>query len=95
MSEHDTAARHQADRAIHVTVRCFSHVRSALGVDSLVLALPEGSTAAAVEAEVRAKAPGRLDAMPWRIAVNRVFAGPGTRLAEGDEVALIPPVQGG
>lgn len=30
-----------------------------------------------------------------RVAVNHELAGPGTRIASGDEVALFPPVTGG
>ena len=30
-----------------------------------------------------------------RVAVNRKFAAPDTRLADGDEVGLFPPVTGG
>jgi molybdopterin synthase sulfur carrier subunit len=30
-----------------------------------------------------------------RVAVNQEFAGPGTPVAPGDEVALFPPVTGG
>ncbi len=29
------------------------------------------------------------------VAVNREYSGPATRLSEGDEVALLPPVSGG
>jgi molybdopterin converting factor small subunit len=29
------------------------------------------------------------------VAVNQAFAGPDTPLADGDEVALMPPVSGG
>lgn len=36
----------------------------------------------------------RLPASPV-VAVNRDFASPQTRLAEGDEIAFIPPVSGG
>lgn len=36
----------------------------------------------------------RYPAMP-PAAVNREYVPPGTRLAEGDEVAFLPPVAGG
>ena len=36
-----------------------------------------------------------LDRMPVRMAVNRSYAEPGTLLAPGDELALIPPISGG
>ena len=37
---------------------------------------------------------GALPANPL-VAVNQIYAGAGTRLNAGDEVALIPPVAGG
>jgi sulfur carrier protein ThiS len=36
-----------------------------------------------------------LDRMPVAMAVNRDYADPGTSLAAGDELALVPPVSGG
>jgi molybdopterin converting factor small subunit len=36
----------------------------------------------------------RTGSMP-PAAVNREYTGPDTRLAEGDEVAFLPPVAGG
>jgi molybdopterin converting factor small subunit len=45
-------------------------------------------------AEVQRQAGGRVPPAPL-VAVNRVYARPEQPLAEGDEVALIPPVAGG
>jgi len=80
---------------LHVTVRCFSQVRHALGRDELPLELPAGATAAAARAAVVALAPGPLSGLPMRIAVNEAFVDDAHALADGDEVVLIPPVQGG
>lgn len=80
---------------LQVTVRCFSQVRHAIGRDELSLALPPGATAAAARAAIVALAPGPLSGLPMRIAVNEAFVGDEHRLADGDEVVLIPPVQGG
>ncbi|WP_425155200.1 MoaD/ThiS family protein [Candidatus Palauibacter sp.] len=43
------------------------------------------------------RGPGGLEWLPERVvvAVNQRYAESGTRLANGDEVALIPPVAGG
>jgi molybdopterin converting factor subunit 1 len=83
--------------AMTVTVRLFAILRERAGRDSLEISLPQGATVAeAVEAIRRegsmADLIGRL---PLRVAVNREYADPEARLAEGDELALVPPVSGG
>ncbi len=83
-----------ADR-ISITVKCFSHVRHALDCDQLTIELPAPAFARDAEAAVRERAGGALDGLPLRIAVNQAFTDGATALATGDEVALIPPVQGG
>lgn len=83
------------ESSIRIVVRCFSHVRDALGAETLSLELPAGATAADGERLVRAMAPARLEGLPLRLAVNRAFSPPGTPLQDGDELALLPPVQGG
>jgi len=80
---------------IHVTVKCFSHVKNVLARDELALELPAGATAARVKEEVLTLAGGRLDGLPLRIAVNESFVAESAELTDGDEVVLIPPVQGG
>lgn len=80
---------------ITVKLVCFSHVKHALGCDEVSLELPDGATAADVEARARQMGGEALARVPWRVAVNQAFADSGAPLAHGDEVALIPPVQGG
>ena len=80
---------------IRVRVRLFSHVRHVLGSSEMVLDLAEGATASDAEARLRDLAGGRLDGVVFRLAVNHEYV-PGSRVLEdGDEVALISPVQGG
>jgi MoaE-MoaD fusion protein len=79
-------------------VRLFAVLREQAGRDSLEIELPEGATVAeAMAALGGASAPlaAALEAMPVVMAVNRTYAGEETRLAAGDELALIPPVSGG
>jgi len=83
-------------RSILVRVRLFAMQRQAAGTRELRVELQPGSTVAdawsgAVEA-VPALAPGRAS---LRFAVNGSYASPDTPLADGDEVACIPPVSGG
>jgi MoaE-MoaD fusion protein len=79
-----------------VRVRLFAMQREAAGTKELRVDVADGATVgdawAAAVASVPALAPGR-DTL--RFAVNGAYAEPLTRLAEGDEVAAIPPVSGG
>ncbi len=81
--------------AIHVKVRCFSHLRYAMGTSEFELELTSASTLADVAQQVRKLGGSAVDELPFRLALNQVFASSTTAVADGDEVALIPPVQGG
>lgn len=74
----------------------FAIYRDWAGTDELELHLPADATAAAAVAAARARLPG-LGPLPERpaVAVNSVYASLDTRLADGDELALLPPVAGG
>jgi len=78
-----------------IALKCFSHVKYALNADQVDIELDEGATAAELEASVRLLAGSALDDVPLRVSVNRVFVDGGHVLQDGDEAALIPPVQGG
>jgi len=74
-----------------VTVRLFAGLRERAGTGSTVLELPAGAVAGDVWPllDLGEQPPGIA------FAVNRAYADTDTPLAEGDEVALIPPVSGG
>ena len=74
-----------------VRLRTFARYRGLLGFEHLDLPLPEPPTLA------RLLDDPRLAALPQDalLAVNQTFASREARLAEGDEVALMPPVSGG
>ena len=78
-----------------VTVLLFASWAERLGRSSIGLELPEGSTVSSVMESVLSL-PG-ASGMPPRpmVAVNRTYARADTVLANGDEVAIIPPVAGG
>lgn len=82
--------------AVNVRVRLFAIQRELAGTREVRLALPDGADVeAAWVALVTAHpvlAPGRPS---LRFARNGEYAEPTTRLADGDEVAMIPPVSGG
>ncbi|MCU0509706.1 MAG: molybdopterin converting factor subunit 1 [Anaerolineae bacterium] len=81
---------------MNVRVRFFAGLRELMGANELRLDLPDGADVAAVLARLEADYPQvRLKNRRFTVAVNRAFARPDQVLAEGDEVALIPPVSGG
>ena len=73
----------------------FAVYRDWAGRDRLELELAPGATVADAVAAAR-RFPGleRLPAAPV-VAVNEVYAAPEAPLADGDELALLPPVSGG
>lgn len=79
-----------------VTVLLFAAHRDVAGAGDTVVSLPEHATVGALLSALRRRGGGWAD-LPERaaVAVNRRYAHEGTVLAEGDEVALIPPVAGG
>lgn len=80
---------------MRVTIRLFASYAEAFGREALPLDLADGATVADCLALLRAEpAANRLPPSPL-VAVNQRYARPETALAEGDEVALIPPVAGG
>jgi molybdopterin converting factor small subunit len=80
---------------VNVRLRCFAQVKDALGREELGLTFPAGATTVELEKRVRELAAGKLDRITLRVAVNRRYAPEPVPLHDGDEVALIPPVQGG
>jgi molybdopterin synthase catalytic subunit len=76
-----------------VHVRLFAGLRELAGFSSRAVEMADGATCADVAAaidELQGALPPGL-----AYAVNREYAEPSTQLADGDEVALIPPVSGG
>lgn len=81
---------------IHARVRLFAMQRELAGTRQLELDLAAGSTIEdawrALVDQVPALGPGRASV---RFAHNGAYAPADTLLADGDEVAMIPPVSGG
>lgn len=80
---------------IMVNVKCFSQVKYALGKDEMIVDLENDSTSSDLESIIREKAQGKLDGVSLRVAVNKKYVPESIVLKDGDEVAFIPPVQGG
>lgn len=74
----------------------FGVLKDAVGLESELLELAEGSTAGALVASIEGRGAGQPKL--WSslaIAVNREYAQATSLLHDGDEVALLPPVSGG
>ncbi|MCA9664857.1 MAG: MoaD/ThiS family protein [Myxococcales bacterium] len=80
---------------MQVTLLCFSHLRQAFGKTAIELELADGATSADAEAKVREMLPEALRAMVFRVAVNQSVVRDPVPLSDGDEVAFLPPMQGG
>jgi MoaE-MoaD fusion protein len=82
--------------AVRVTALLFARLREQAGGERFDLELPVGATVADAYAQL-ARDHQRLSGDPGtvRAAINQEFASWDAVLAEGDEVAFIPPVSGG
>jgi molybdopterin converting factor subunit 1 len=82
---------------MYIDVRLFAMLRERAGSESVTVEVPDGATVRdAVEAVARTHGLADLfERMSVVMAVNREYADDDARLAEGDELALIPPVSGG
>ncbi len=81
---------------MHGTVKFFAALREAVGCSEVEWELAEGATVETLIAHMQGAMPGMASwgGRAW-IAVNRSYAARDTRLRDGDEVALFPPVSGG
>jgi molybdopterin synthase catalytic subunit len=81
---------------VNLRVLYFAVVRERLGRDADALELPAGATVAMLLDELERRHPGIAALRPaLKVAVNEGFVALTHPLADGDEVALIPPVSGG
>ena len=80
---------------ITIRLKCFSQVKYALGENEIIFELENGVFTDDLEKIVRKKAKGKLNDVTLSTAVNKKYISKNTELEDGDEVAFIPPVQGG
>ena len=76
-------------------VRLFASYREAAGMGRIELDVPAGATVKDAIAEIVKRYPLIAEGRKVVIAKNREYVDASEPLAEGDEVALIPPVSGG
>ncbi len=79
-----------------VDVLYFAVLRERIGLDHETVELAAGSTVREARAALAARHPSVAALLPGvQFAVNRVVAADTQALADGDELALLPPVAGG
>jgi molybdopterin converting factor subunit 1 len=81
---------------MRVTVRLFARLRDIAGAGELTREVPEGATIRTVWRGLSADFPGLAEYEgSLSSAVNADYVRMDTRVADGDEVAFLPPVSGG
>jgi molybdopterin synthase catalytic subunit/molybdopterin converting factor small subunit len=81
---------------MQVRVLFFGVLKDLVGKASDSISLPENATLGDVLTHYEEAIPQMKEtAASLAMSVNQEYAGPGTRLRPGDEVALLPPVSGG
>ena len=81
---------------MHVTIRLFARLRELAGASELTRELPDGAVANDAWQALVAEFPGLADhTRSISCAVNEEYARLTAALADGDDVAFLPPVSGG
>ncbi len=81
---------------MRVRVLFFGMLKDLVGKASDSVDLPEGASVADLLTQYTSKFSSLKESLPAiAVAVNQEYAGAGTDLRDGDEVALLPPVSGG
>jgi molybdopterin converting factor subunit 1 len=84
------------DAPLRVRVRLFARQRELAGTREVALELATGATIADAWSALAARIPAVASGRPFvRFARNGDYAQPDTVLADGDEIACIPPISGG
>lgn len=83
-------------RGVQVNVRYLGMLSELAGRDSESLVMPDGAALGELMAALQQRIPELAQfSQVLALAVNYEYSGVDTKLHEGDEVALIPPVSGG
>jgi molybdopterin synthase catalytic subunit len=81
---------------MRIRVKLFAILRERAGVGDIALDLPEGATVESAAGALVERVPGiREFVRRVAYAVNCDYVDTSTRLKDGDELAVIPPVSGG
>jgi molybdopterin converting factor subunit 1 len=80
---------------MNVRVKFFALGRELIGRSELDFQLSENASIVNLIDKLKDEHPRFAQLNSYLVAVNMEYAGTDTRLKEGDEVAIIPPVSGG
>ncbi len=80
---------------MRIRLLLFAQFRDIAGANEVDLNLPDGATVGDLVRQLRGEARWAHLSKAPAVAVNRAYAPLTVQLADGDEVALIPPVAGG
>lgn len=81
---------------MEVEIRLFATLKDRAGRDRIHMSIQEPADVKSLLKAVSESYPNLAPALPTAlVAVNKAYAGPGTRVTPGDEVAFFPPVSGG
>ncbi len=84
------------DSGIEILVRFFAAAREAADRDEMRLEVAAGSRVRDLLARIREEMPAMEAVLARsRVAVNQMVVGAEVSLADGDELAILPPVGGG
>ena len=79
-----------------VTIRLFAVARQRVGTPEIVVTLPDPATVGDLRRATADQYPELALLLPaMMVAVENAYVGDDVAVAEGNEVALIPPVSGG
>jgi len=76
-------------------IKLFSHLRYKLGKDILLVEVLDRMTVRDLKLRIKQLGGSKILNIPFRVAVNGNFVTDDFKIEEADEIALIPPVQGG
>lgn len=77
-----------------ITILCFGIAKEIVGKQKLSLTVENKTTISKLHLILRSKYK-KLSTIPFLLSVNAVYAKDKTKLRDGDEVAIIPPTNGG
>lgn len=81
---------------MRVTIRLFARLRDLAGAGTLTREIPQGAGVDAVWQALAREYPAMAPLRPSiAVAVNAEYARFETTVADGDEIAFLPPVSGG
>jgi len=78
-----------------IKIKLFSHLRYLLNAEELELPIEHDISSDDLKKEILNIGGEKIKRIPFRMAVNHEFISTSIMIHPDDEIALIPPVQGG